>query len=87
MWWVSGGVLLSRPVSRAVPWALAGLASGFGMGPGVSLSLWPPVRVVDAVPCGVPPVVVGGWGCPLSGNRTVDAFVVWWVVLGKLLAY
>jgi hypothetical protein len=39
---VSGGVLLSHPVSRAVPSALKGLASGFGMGPGVSLSLWPP---------------------------------------------
>ncbi|MDQ1294447.1 MAG: hypothetical protein QG608_2330, partial [Actinomycetota bacterium] len=32
---VSGGVLLSHPVPRAVPSALAGLASGFGMGPGV----------------------------------------------------
>ena len=48
-WWValriacvSGGVLLSHPVSGAVPSALGGLASGFGMGPGVSLSLWPP---------------------------------------------
>ena len=40
--WLSGGVLLSHPVSRAVPSALRGLASGFGMGPGVSLSLWPP---------------------------------------------
>jgi hypothetical protein len=39
---VSGGVLLSHPVSGAVPSALGGLASGFGMGPGVSLSLWPP---------------------------------------------
>ena len=35
---VSGGVLLSHPVPRAVPSALRGLASGFGMGPGVSLS-------------------------------------------------
>src|SRR5690625_2734565 len=33
---VSGGVLLSHPVSGAVPSALKGLASGFGMGPGVS---------------------------------------------------
>ena len=31
-----GGVLLSHQVSLAVPSALAGLASGFGMGPGVS---------------------------------------------------
>ena len=36
-----GGVLLFHP-KRAVSSALTGLASGFGMGPGVSLSLWPP---------------------------------------------
>src|SRR5579875_2438472 len=39
---MSGGVLLSHAVARAVPSALKGLASGFGMGPGVSPSLWPP---------------------------------------------
>ena len=39
---MSGGVLLSHPVPRAVPSALKGLASGFGMRPGVSLSPWPP---------------------------------------------
>ena len=39
---VYGGVLLSRTVSREVPSALRGLASGFGMGPGVSPSLLPP---------------------------------------------
>ena len=33
----SGGVLLSRSLVGAVPLALGGLASGFGMGPGVSL--------------------------------------------------
>ena len=32
--WLSGGVLLSHPVSGAVPSALSGLASGFGMGAG-----------------------------------------------------
>ena len=37
--WLSGGDLLSHTVSRAVPSALRGLASGFGMGPGVSPSL------------------------------------------------
>jgi hypothetical protein len=35
----SGGVLLSREASLAVPSALRGLTSGFGMGPGVSPSL------------------------------------------------
>jgi hypothetical protein len=39
---VFGGVLLSHILSGAVPSALAGLTSGFGMVPGVSLSLWPP---------------------------------------------
>ena len=39
--WVFGGVLLFHP-GWVVSSALAGLASGFGMGPGVSLSLWPP---------------------------------------------
>ena len=34
---LSGGVLLSHTVSRAVPSAQRGLASGFGMEPGVSL--------------------------------------------------
>jgi hypothetical protein len=38
---VFGGVLLFHP-GWVVSSALAGLASGFGMGPGVSLSLWPP---------------------------------------------
>ena len=39
---MSGGVLLSHAVTRAVPSALKGLASGFGMDPGVSPSTWPP---------------------------------------------
>src|SRR3978361_1058812 len=48
---MSGGDLLSHAVPRAVPSALRGLASGFGMGPGVSLLLWPPkrYRVFDRV--------------------------------------
>src|ERR1700759_5394333 len=58
---VSGDVLLSHAVARAVPSALRGLASGFGMGPGVSLSLWSPklygdmVRTRWAPDIGVPP--------------------------------
>ena len=53
---VFGGVLLSHTLAGAVPSALEGLASGFGMGPGVSRS------AVAAVTFGV--VVVGvvvGW--------------------------
>ena len=41
---LSGGVLLSHNLPVAVPSALAGLTSGFGMGPGVLLALWPPDR-------------------------------------------
>ena len=47
---VSGDVLLSHAVARAVPSALRGLASGFGMGPGVSLSLWSPKLYGDICP-------------------------------------
>ena len=61
---VRGGVLLSHEASLAVPSALAGLTSGFGMGPGVSLPLWPPQLYGDVGP------VCGG---PCPGNRTVDA--------------
>jgi hypothetical protein len=39
---MSGDVLLSRGRRAAVPSALRGLTSGFGMDPGVSLSLWSP---------------------------------------------
>lgn len=39
---MSGGVLLSHVVTHAVPSAQKGLASGFGMEPGVSPSPWPP---------------------------------------------
>ena len=35
--WLFGGVLLSHTLACAVPSALKGLTSGFGMGPGVSL--------------------------------------------------
>ena len=48
---VSGGVLLSHTLACAVPSALGGLTSGFGMGPGVSLSLWPPEQVRDKNHC------------------------------------
>ncbi len=43
----SGGVLLSQGISPQVPSALTGLTSVFGMGTGVTLSLWPPKSVVN----------------------------------------
>ncbi len=38
----SGDVLLSQGISTQVPSALTGLTSVFGMGTGVTLSLWSP---------------------------------------------
>ena len=49
MWCVLGGVLLSRTLAGAVPSALSGLASGFGMGAGrfpVAVTTETIVRVV-----------------------------------------
>ena len=55
---LSGDVLLSHNLPVAVPSALKGLTSGFGMEPGVSLSLWPPklygVRSTGSSPSLVP---------------------------------
>ena len=83
--WGGGGVLLSHTLAGAVPSACSGLASGFGMGPGVSLELRPPPQLVDAVYatiwCGVkelyggrahhfPPPVVGGVFCWLLAIST-----------------
>ena len=41
----SGGDLLSRAYGGAVPSAVARLTAEFGMGSGVSRSLWPPDRI------------------------------------------
>ena len=59
-----GGVLLSREASLAVPSALRGLTSGFGMGPGVSPSLWPPQLYGN---------ISLDSSRPYFGNRIVDA--------------
>ena len=47
---MSGSDLLSHTLASAVPSALGGLASGFGMEPGVSLPLWLPKLYGDIVP-------------------------------------
>ena len=54
-----GGVLLSHTLPGAVPLARVGLASGFGMGPGVSQLLLPPTRLFEAgyLLCGVCEIV------------------------------
>ena len=72
----SGGVLLFRSLVGAVPLALGGLASGFGMVPGVS----PPAVAAGTVVglwCAVVvgPLVGGGWvGSGLRSGRG------WWCV-------
>ena len=82
MYCLCGGVLLSHRVAPVVPSALAGLASGFGMGPGVSPPPWPPQHCEPphrTHPGGLvlvwshgAPVVGGLWGVrePDSGCET-----------------
>ena len=54
-----GGVLLSHTLSGAVPSPCQALASGFGMGPGVSPGPWPP----QIFSC-----TVRRWGLPACGG-------------------
>ncbi len=58
-----GGVLLFHP-GWVVSSALAGLASGFGMGPGVSLPLWTAVTLFTLF-LSVPSV---WWGSVIGGG-------------------
>ena len=84
MWCVLGGVLLSRTLAGAVPSALSGLASGFGMGSGrfpvavttetttwavLDRRLWCGYSVIGS-PVNAHCACVGGWvGCgPYSGR-------------------
>src|SRR6266704_801013 len=67
---MSGGV----PLSHAVPSALKGLTSGFGMGPGVSPSLWPPKHYGNVIPgAATHSEPTARRDRPHLGNRTVDA--------------
>ena len=82
---VSGDVLLSHTLSGAVPSPCKALASGFGMGPGVSPWLWSPQifnnhHPPGAVACGGPGT--GQWtrisfrdqtDAPCRGNKPKDA--------------
>ena len=69
-----GGVLLSHTLSGAVPSPCQVLASGFGMGPGVSPGPWPP----QIFNCPSPPFL-GGPGCVVVrgpvGGRDARVFV------------
>src|SRR3954451_5147190 len=81
---MSGGVLLSHDLPVAVPSALAGLTSRFGMETGCfpdamateTLSKYQPKPTARATHHNLLGVVVG-WGFwPYSGNRTVNANIV-----------
>ena len=58
----AGGVLLSHTLASAVPLALVGLASVFGMGTGVSSPLLPPAKA---------------WGLCLCSAFFWPGLVVW----------
>ena len=85
----SGGVLLSRSLVGAVPLALGGLASGFGMGPGVSLprcgrrdggGVWCACWV------GFPPLCVWGGGWVGSGLRSGRGWFAWRVRVALIVS-
>ena len=71
-----GGDLLSHNLPVAVPSACAGLASGFGMGPGVS----PPLSTTDTSIWGVHDVSVCIWLCDCVGVVSVTAQWTRWIV-------
>ena len=81
MWCVLGGVLLSRTLAGAVPSALSGLASGFGMGAGrfpvavttETSGLGSVVRWIRL--CGCPPTTVTLCVVWLGGGLGVDRIV------------
>ena len=82
VWFVLSGVLLSRTLAGAVPSALSGLASGFGMGAGrfpVAVTTETTVRAVlhCRLCCGAV-IRLSGW-CPPTTRRAV-LWCVWWVV-------
>src|SRR5215510_5601257 len=68
---MSGDVLLSHTLPQAVPSALKGLTSGFGMEPGVSPSPWSPKLYGDIA--GGKHRSASNRSRPYLGNRTVDA--------------
>jgi hypothetical protein len=76
-----GGVLFSRSLAAGVPSALAGLASGFGMGPGVSLA----AITTDTCVSGMLPAVVWWWvgwvlasGCEWWRFPSLPGPAPWW---------
>ena len=74
-----GGVLLFHP-GWVVSSALAGLASGFGMGPGVSLPLWTAVTLFTFL-------VVPVWGVVLFGGGVQLFDCCGYVVAGLCVSF
>ena len=78
---MSGGVLLSHNLSVAVPSALKGLTSGFGMGPGVSRFAMAAVTLSTSCTLASPRmykglgVLVGN--CLVDANKSVCLCVRW----------
>ena len=82
MWCVLGGVLLSRTLAGAVPSALSGLASGFGMDTGrfpvavtTETTTWAVRQCVLVILLSghLATHTVCGWWCGLGVDRIVDA--------------
>ena len=84
-----GGVLLSRTLAGAVPSALSGLASGFGMDAGrfpvavtTETTTWAVrqcVLVILLSSC-LATHTVCGWWCGLGVDRIVDASRLLWLL-------
>ena len=78
MWCVLGGVLLSRTLAGAVPSALSGLASGFGMDTG----RFPVAVTTETTRRAVLVTVISGAVIRLLGclpTRTHAWCVCWWL--------
>ena len=94
VWCVLGGVLLSRTLAGAVPSALSGLASGFGMGAGrfpVAVTTETIVRVVresldnSIWLCGCPPRTHASCCIRVACVRVLFGLVVDRIVDARLL--
>ena len=70
----AGGALLSHGAAPAVPSALAGLTSGFGMGPGVPPPPRPPAAAKRSAPLGaaLPGPSLGALGAAWRGDGVRD---------------
>ena len=66
---IPGNDLLSHPPARAVPSAVAGLTSVFGMGTGGTLLLWPPGNLFAFAPSALRRNLVSGVPASIAVRR------------------